>query len=1082
MTGDPVASNIHELRGDQSMLYKFSCIIFLCFVVTPPSFGQAKAEYHFDFGPSGSPVEEGFAGVSSSATYSTARGYGWAGMQPLDYTAPKPPIRRRTWYHFDPHYFYDDMVTDLRRDGVESEKPVAFRIDLPPGRYSVLATVGSLNEARYSIDIYANGAQMARGIDARHWLSSERGKLHKAAGYYKRVVFPVEVQNETQGLKLEFKGDDAEYRRLLEIELAKSPDEWPKSRFRHDPLPEEYRPHYDIGGPFTKISLMGLEVYPESALPLRIEPGSLRLVRSDASSPNAPLDRAMELFNRGEFKKAEDEFQRLSDPLSKAMGFLALAGRADYENEYANARTAVSFLQQAVDSQMGKPVVRELLEDARIFVAALEHYRQRGVPPNNGLRSMWRAVAELDQIHPASSLYYKSLALQARYMIILDPHQWAWHAQEGKRRLRAVEEKFPHNRFVQFYLHGNLTDWPDWQTNDYLARVRGAPRWAAGVYAYFNLTIDFAEWWAQNKQQEDGSIGGGWGDDVEVVGVFGYIGRMSEGASPIAIESARKLVRGVYDHSGSMDKVGGFFYSAGDSEHTAEWTGKTLPMVLAVDFGNPIWNERALQSAKLMKEIWMGVNRKNHLHWRSNFLGASGIGPPGSHLDSSINWRAAEPALQLLYFTHNPTIRDLVLQHAEALYEDAMRTDKGKPKGIIPGEVDFETDELGGRGVPTWFDPGDIPARRMYGFEKFHGHRLAVMQVAFQLTGDERFLEPIKIEADYVRRHGPNQGKGDLWKLEPGSEKWIAAVMSMAPDVWAGIEREMARKKGRDIRTMSSSRIADLTFPNVSQIRRHWPYITTDIQSTDRVHVPNLVQFIEVMTGGNPTDWAGHLTYRHVGREFAAAVLGADRTSLTALVHLLDSEGLKTKTIGLVPWKLDLGARYKVEWGPDNDGDDQMDRVAGETEWQLKERGQSVDLQLETDQTYLVVISQIGAGTEQALLADLAISPQDLEYNDDWGYLYVTVHNIGSATAGEYEVLLRDKESGKESRAVGSSLDAPLDLTPKTTRFGFPWRPTESAHEFEVEVKSRTGQAELTSRNNKIETTLRFGEIPKDTK
>jgi hypothetical protein len=78
----------------------------------------AQTEYHFDFGPPRSPVAAGFTGVHAREAYSPAKGYGWSAGMPVDYTAPKPPLNRRRWYHFDPHFFYDEMVSDLRVVGL----------------------------------------------------------------------------------------------------------------------------------------------------------------------------------------------------------------------------------------------------------------------------------------------------------------------------------------------------------------------------------------------------------------------------------------------------------------------------------------------------------------------------------------------------------------------------------------------------------------------------------------------------------------------------------------------------------------------------------------------------------------------------------------------------------------------------------------------------------------------------------------------------------------------------------------------------------------------------------------------------
>ena len=175
-----------------------------------------------------------------------------------------------------------------------------------------------------------------------------------------------------------------------------------------------------------------------------------------------------------------------------------------------------------------------------------------------------------------------------------------------------------------------------------------------------------------------------------------------------------------------------------------------------------------------------------------------------------------------------------------------------------------------------------------------------------------------------------------------------------------------------------------------------------------------------------------------------------------------------------MPWKLDLGAGYTAVWGEDADGDDQIDREEGRIDFTLSQRGQSVDLDLKTARAYVVKITQTRPSPLDPLLADLAVGAVDVEYHGDWQLLFVTVHNIGAAEAREYEVLLTERGSERSMRAVGAKLDAPLDFTPKRTRFGFHFEPSRKEHRFDVAVRSLTNQPELTERNNAVSVTLYF--------
>ena len=122
----------------------------------------------------------------------------------------------------------------------------------------------------------------------------------------------------------------------------------------------------------------------------------------------------------------------------------------------------------------------------------------------------------------------------------------------------------------------------------------------------------------------------------------------------------------------------------------------------------------------------------------------------------------------------------------------------------------------------------------------------------------------------------------------------------------------------------------------------------------------------------------------------------------------------------------------------------------------------------ESDREQQIKIVQTEPSDFEPALPDLAICVDDLEYKEDWGLLMITVHNIGAADIGEYDVMITETESGKTMSAIGSTLAAPLDFTPKRTRFGFQFAPTKERHSFVVEVKSRKGERELTLVNNSL--------------
>jgi len=48
-------------------------------------------------------------------------------------------------------------------------------------------------------------------------------------------------------------------------------------------------------------------------------------------------------------------------------------------------------------------------------------------------------------------------------------------------------------------------------------RSKNAPEWVQAIYPAYAGLVDLSEWWINFRQEPEGTIGGGWGDDVELV-------------------------------------------------------------------------------------------------------------------------------------------------------------------------------------------------------------------------------------------------------------------------------------------------------------------------------------------------------------------------------------------------------------------------------------------------------------------------------------------------------------------------------------------------------------------------------------
>ena len=183
--------------------------------------------------------------------------------------------------------------------------------------------------------------------------------------------------------------------------------------------------------------------------------------------------------------------------------------------------------------------------------------------------------------------------------------------------------------------------------------------------------------------------------ETALVGLFGYYGYVARGASDLCVIGANRLCDGVWNLS-EVDPERGFCGPKADAEHTAEWTGNTLGLMMQIDYGNPLWIERSMKTGKLIRDLWTDYNDMGRRHFKSNFFGATQIGSGLQMNDSFINYRAISASTSVLAYNRNPTIGKLYTELADAWLYDSMRTDGGKPTGIIPAQVGWPDGRLGG--------------------------------------------------------------------------------------------------------------------------------------------------------------------------------------------------------------------------------------------------------------------------------------------------------------------------------------------------------------------------------------------------
>jgi acetyl esterase/lipase len=939
--------------------------------------------HRFDFGPAGSPVAAGFTAVAPDTLYSKQRGYGFetapSGAGVIDKNTTTVDARfKHTWRVETGMAWLNEMTRDY-----VTGPAFRFRVDVPNGRYDVVATLGYKHPLR-ALSVSANGREVARDLAVFTYHYSMRGFLDDSVGANYAVRFTADA---TQGaLVLDFSGQG----------LA---------------------------------SLMGLTVAPHRELPaFAVEAGKLA--------------------------DAQERAGVITDPIHRAWAYMTLAGRpeADGHSESRWIGQARSLLHDAARRNPADVAVADLLTQTEQFIAAVRYFNERDAA-NSEVATIGRfhlAHALWRQFGPEHPFHWKGQVYTGR--MYAGPF---WYnpkvqiSEVGLDVLRKVEARFPDNKYVQLYLHQKWSP-KEWKLNEYPAPP-GTPRWAEVLRRAFGQVLDHAEWWADFRQRPNGSLGGGWNDDVEIMPVFVTNWSISPDASPKVGRMLDKFTEGEW-HSGNLDQRRAFSAAFSDAEHAAEDQGNSLPYLTGVLYGNARYLDWNIRTLEYFRNYLTGVNDAGRRHFRSADFDstryAQDLERGARDVEAAICYRAFGPVSWLIWYNGNPVARRLLLEHAETWLAAAMSTQKGKPRGVIPVQLGFD-DTVGGPD-PSWMGKPGLGAGGRWPDYIWYLHSLLLG--AYSATGDRKYLAPFDEQfalVERIRAGGRYEKKSDA---PEGSELWvynnIVTNPGFADAFW--MVRELTGERRFDPFLLETGRpyvryrltgdknlLVDDIEQSVNQpMRQRWPHMSSEGVLTDRIgYNPRTVSY---MTGALPEmSYQGFphhaVTYTGAGRDFAAVVEAATAKELQVLYYSFADRPLR---IGLRPWKLETGARYRIAAGQET------------REQELAERGAPIEVMIPPRQEVLVRIEQIAPAPAPAPRADLGLTTHDIGWNAQTDQIEATIHNLGAADAHNIQVAFY---RGKEllERAVITRIGAPLDLQRETITVGT-WRHRDTMTEGDV--------------------------------
>ncbi|MBN2128967.1 MAG: hypothetical protein JW741_05695 [Sedimentisphaerales bacterium] len=416
-----------------------------------------------------------------------------------------------------------------------------------------------------------------------------------------------------------------------------------------------------------------------------------------------------------------------------------------------------------------------------------------------------------------------------------------WNNRQRKREFldaaRAFFEKaaaaFPENTIVRMYLGE-----PILSATQYAA-VPGAPAWAVYQREGLERITDVIEWWIDHRMQADGQYGGGWGDDCEMWRFW----------TPILIGfESRKINQAQARFSEALlsqpHMAPGYTTRMSDVEHTAEDSADAITPMMHIDPDNPDWSRRALRLAELMRDKWTGRNQRGFLQFKSTYFTAEKVDlTPARACDTVYHPRTVQPALLYWQRTRDDKLATLFSAWMDTWVDAAARAERGKPAGIIPSAIHWPEGIAGGT-APNWWDPHNHGEYTLYLFPSAMNLMTRTLLLAWHMTGQEKYLEPIR-----------SMAKARLAYLEapptddpaPGSQAWCAArlgglsnalakykLLTGSREFDALLERDMSPYMRYRLDGDTGSLTAALQ-QNAQALRVNFPGYTSEVRYTDRV-------------------------------------------------------------------------------------------------------------------------------------------------------------------------------------------------------------------------------------------------------
>ena len=500
----------------------------------------------------------------------------------------------------------------------------------------------------------------------------------------------------------------------------------------------------------------------------------------------------------------------------------------------------------------------------------------------------------------------------------------------------------------------------------------GVPRWAWRQIEQLKYYKYIVNWYIDNRQVENGELGGGLSDDGDFIVQWVYLAQMGSDTEKV-YRAMERNTDAFYDQ-GMM--TNGLCSIKADELHSSEEGAIALAACLMVKPGDPKMLERAMETCRSLD--WLtGVNSAGHRHIRSDYYSASELAlDPPYNRQRVCGFSALTPCWMLSRFNANPTM----LTRLRELAQSQLAHCTGK-HDLPPNTIEFETDEVIAERVPAYYN-----------------NRGTLMAACYQLDMNE------------CRDHLP-EGRGANFATNIGF-----APMPLLAN--GAVDKE---------------HIADL-YEELNYRAGVLQYYSTEGHPwIDRVFFePTVVGCHRLADPGFFSARANYPTNRicwrfeNAGDDERVAILApvAQNDRLKLVVCNISDRPVNAKLIGA---EIKTGL-WKLRYGVDADGDDRIDGAAAESTERF-EMTVGVDVVFVPNATTVVEMTLAQEQPDSRARCDLGIGRDDVRRYDHG--LNVRIHSLGSKPTPECTVALMDAGGTIYKKAILPPLPAPLENWPR---------------------------------------------------